>query len=42
VAPSVTVFELGTLPGAVYRPAEVTVPTDALPPATPFTVQLTD
>jgi hypothetical protein len=42
VATSVTVFELGTLAGPAYRPAEVTVPNDALPPATPLTVQLTD
>ncbi len=31
----------GTLPGAVYKPVAEIVPTDALPPATPFTVQLT-
>src|ERR1700722_20146059 len=31
----------GTLAGGVYCPLEVIVPTDALPPATPFTDQLT-
>src|SRR5438105_15594650 len=31
----------GTAAGAVYNPAVVTEPTEELPPATPFTLQLT-
>jgi len=34
-------FEAGTTAGAVYRPDEFTVPLEALPPATPFTCQVT-
>jgi hypothetical protein len=43
VAPvTVTVKGVGTAAGAVYRPAEVTVPTVEFPPATPLTDQFTD
>jgi hypothetical protein len=38
---TVTVAGLGTLAGAVYRPAELMVPTVASPPATSLTLQLT-
>jgi hypothetical protein len=41
VAIIVTVAGTGTVAGAVYRPPTVTVPTVALPPATPFTVHVT-
>jgi hypothetical protein len=37
----VAVFGEGGTPGAVYRPAVVTVPTVAFPPATSFTIHLT-
>lgn len=40
VAVSVTAAGLGTLAGAVYTPVSVTVPTVALPPTTPFTLQV--
>lgn len=39
---TVTVPELGTLPGAVYRPEELIVPAEVLPPVTPFTCQVTE
>jgi hypothetical protein len=41
-ARTVTVFELGTVVGAVYAPDELIVPVAALPPATPFTCQVTE
>ena|SRR5260221_547147 len=41
-ARTVTVFEPGTLPGAVYKPEELIVPVVALPPVTPFTCQVTE
>jgi hypothetical protein len=41
-ARTVTVLELGTKAGAVYRPAELIVPVNAPPPATPFTCQVTE
>ena len=41
VAVTVSVFGLGKLAGALYSPALVIVPSDALPPATPFTDQVT-
>src|SRR5712692_1665260 len=41
VACTVTVAGFGIEDGAVYRPAAVMVPTAALPPATPFTLQVT-
>ena len=40
-ARTVTEFELGTATGAVNRPDELIVPVAVLPPATPFTCQLT-
>lgn len=40
-ARTVTVFELGTVAGAVNRPDELIVPVTLLPPATPFICQLT-
>jgi hypothetical protein len=39
---TVTLFGLGTLAGAEYIPDEFIVPVTALPPATPFTCQVTD
>jgi len=41
-ARTVTVFEPGTLPGAVYKPEELIVPVVALPPVTPSTCQVTE
>ncbi len=41
VADTVTVLGDGTLFGAVYNPPAVMVPTLVLPPATPFTFQVT-
>jgi hypothetical protein len=41
-ARTVTVFEPGTAVGAVYMPDELIVPVPALPPATPFTCQVTE
>jgi hypothetical protein len=41
-ARTVTVFEPGTVAGAVYKPDELIVPVPALPPATPFTCQVTE
>jgi hypothetical protein len=41
-ARTVTMLELGTIEGAVYTPDELIVPEAALPPATPFTCQLTE
>jgi len=41
VAVTVTVAGDGRSAGAVYTPLAVIVPTVALPPATPFTLQLT-
>ena len=41
-ARTVTVFEPGTLPGAVYKPEELIVPVVALPPVTPSTCQFTE
>jgi hypothetical protein len=38
----VTALEIGTNAGAVYKPAELIVPVDAPPPATPFTCQVTE
>jgi len=38
---TVTVPPLGTDPGAVYRPLELTVPTVPFPPVIPFTLQVT-
>ena len=40
-ARTVTVLELGIVLGAVYKPNELIVPAAALPPATPFTSQVT-
>ena len=40
-ARTVTVLELGTVAGAVYMPDALIVPVAALPPATPFTCQVT-
>jgi hypothetical protein len=37
-----TVLELGTVAGAVYAPDELIVPVVLLPPATPFTCQVTE
>src|SRR3989442_2877153 len=42
VALTFTVLGKGTLPGAVYSPVALMVPTVALPPAAPFTFQITD
>jgi hypothetical protein len=42
MAPTVTVLEAGTVFGAVYAPDELIVPVAALPPATPFTCQVTE
>ena len=39
-AVTVTVDWLVTVDGAVYRPSGVMVPTEALPPFTPFTFQI--
>ena len=41
-ARTVTVLEPGTVFGALYRPEELIVPAAALPPATPFTCQVTE
>ena len=41
MAVTVTVAELGTTPGAVYRPELEIVPTVALPPVASFTCQVT-
>src|SRR5207248_10125710 len=41
VALTDTCAGLGTWAGAVYRPEEEIVPTAAVPPATPFTSQVT-
>ena len=41
VAVTVTVNGVGTVDGAVYRPAALTLPTVALPVCTPLTDQLT-
>jgi hypothetical protein len=41
-ARTVTTLEVGTVEGAVYTPDELIVPEAALPPATPFTCQVTD
>ena len=41
LAARIDTAELGTGVGAVYRPEEVTVPSAALPPATPLTDQFT-
>ena len=38
---TVTVFGLGSVPGAVYAPLELIIPTAALPPATPLIAQVT-
>jgi hypothetical protein len=40
-AVTVTVPELGTVAGAVYKPEVEIVPTVELPPVTPFTSQVT-
>jgi len=40
-ARTVTLLELGILAGAWYAPDELIVPIAALPPATPFTCQVT-
>jgi hypothetical protein len=40
-AVTLTVAGLGTVAGAVYSPPEETVPTEELPPAVPFTCQVT-
>jgi hypothetical protein len=40
-APIVIAFEFGKLAGAVYTPDPLIVPLVALPPATPFTDQVT-
>src|SRR5271167_2974374 len=42
VACTVTVAGVGTLAGALYRPLVEIVPNAILPPATPFTSQVTD
>lgn len=41
-APTVTMLELGTVVGAMYKPDEFIVPVAALPPSTPFTCQVTE
>ena len=41
VAVTCTIGDEGRSPGAVYTPDVVIVPLDALPPATPFTLQVT-
>ncbi len=41
IASIVTLFGFGKLAGAVYTPEELIVPAAALPPATPFTSQVT-
>ena len=41
LAETVTVFGVGSDAGAVYRPLASIVPTVVLPPAVPFTAQIT-
>ena len=42
VAVTVTVVELGSFVGAVYKPVVLTVPMIASPPVSPFTLQVTE
>jgi hypothetical protein len=42
MARTVTMLELGTTFGAVYKPDELIRPAAALPPATPFTCQVAE